>query len=831
MVTVRGLSEQEVHERVERGEVNSATQQETKTYGQIIMKNTLTGFNVILFVLGLALVLLNEVMNAIAATGIIFVNIVIATFQECRAKRRLDKISLLLRPKVNVLRDGAVVTVDQTSIVKDDIIVLTSGEQALVDGELIEQNYLEMDESLLTGESDTVRKKVGEQIFSGSYCIAGEGYYRVDAFGEDSFASKIMASAKKNISKKTPLQMETQTVTLILMIIALAMSVIDGIMEVILGHSLATIVKSISIIVDIVPIALFLLIVLEYMVAAVRIADKGVLLQEASAVESLSHVDTVCMDKTGTITTNKLKFKAEYSYASDSETIVKQYIGSVGGKNRTIDALENHFGAEKCEVLKEIRFTSARKFSAVHISTPACERRLYLGAPSVLAPYTSNSSEIFTRNKECSSQGLRTVLLAESLEQEDMDSFESLPKLRAVALYSIEDEVRPDCRETIDVFLRNGMDIKVISGDDPATVDALFTIAKIPGERKIISGDELAKMTPEEFDKAALETNIFGRMKPDQKEQVVDSLRAQGKYVAMVGDGVNDVKSLKKAQVGVALESGSGAARGVADMVLVKDDFSALPASLVEGKRTVTGMRDILKIYISRNFAIAIILALSFIWTQTAPFSPVQNMFYSTIATSVSAFFMILWAKPSDNKDLVLPDVLRYTIPTAFCTAISGAIIYISVIEMIKSGNMDPYDGFTTEKVAGAVMVLFLAVTGALQLMVVLPIHRIFSVNGKVVGDIKPFILSLLLVGLAFLIYNFQFALDLMEIPQLTLRTQLTILLMSFFWLILHHYVVKTKRLDFINNYVLRHYRAAFIKQRDKENERALSGEEQKWHM
>ena len=226
MVDVRGLSEQEVRERIERGEVNSEIQQETKTYGQILAKNALTGFNVILFVLGVILIVLDEALNALAATGVIFINTFIATFQECKAKRRLDKIALLLRPKVNVLRDGQVVTIDQTEIVKDDIVVLSPGEQALVDGKLVEQSYLEMDESLLTGESDTVRKNIGDKIFSGSFCIAGEGYFRVDAFGTDSFASQLMSTAKKNVSKKTPLQMETQTITMILMILALIMSVI-----------------------------------------------------------------------------------------------------------------------------------------------------------------------------------------------------------------------------------------------------------------------------------------------------------------------------------------------------------------------------------------------------------------------------------------------------------------------------------------------------------------------------------------------------------------------------------------------------------------------------
>ena len=854
MADLKGLSSAEVEERVKRGEVNSSVQQETKTYGQILAKNALTGFNVILLILGVTLVALQEVMNALAATGVIFINTFIATFQEIKAKRRLDKIALLLRPKVNVLRDGNVVTIDQTEIVKDDIVVLSPGEQALVDGELVEQNYLEMDESLLTGESDTVRKNIGDRIFSGSFCIAGEGYFRVNAFGEESFASQLMTSAKKSVSKKTPLQIETQTITMVLMIMALIMSVFAAIGQIILGHGFKEIISTITIILDIVPIALFLLIVITYMIAAVRMADKGVLLQESGAVESLSHVDTVCMDKTGTITTNKLTFNDAVGYGnSDYATAIRQYVGSIGGKNRTIDALENKFGSEQCEAVSEVRFTSARKYSAAAVRTEQGIRRFFLGAPSVLAPHTNESSSIFESNKGYSDRGLRTVLFAEAKEEVDFETMESLPRLTPLALFAIEDEVRSDCRQTIDVFLRNNMDIKVISGDDPATVDALFTIAKIPGHRKIISGDELAKMTPEEFDRAALETNIFGRMKPDQKEDVIDSLRKQGRYVAMVGDGVNDVKSLKKAHVGVALESGSGAARGVADMVLVNDDFSALPASLVEGKKTVSGMRDILKIYISRNFALAFIIGIIILITQNAPFTPVQNFYYSFFATTVTAFFMAIWAHPSDNKDLVLPGVLRYTIPTAIWTAICAIAIYMVVLNFADTGMFATYDTaawaelwdewFEGEKetqvrdlsqaTASAVMILFLGLTGAMQIFVVQPYTKFLSVDNpsRENRDIRPVILGFLLIGGAILFYNIALLLQLMEIPQLPLNTQAAVFLIAVIWLVVHHYVVKTKRLDFINNSVDEHYRQAFGKRSQKENDRALSGKDEKWRM
>ena len=253
------------------------------------------------------------------------------------------------------------------------------------------------------------------------------------------------------------------------------------------------------------------------------------------------------------------------------------------------------------------RFSSERKYSAVKFNYKDGPKCVYMGALSSLGRHLD--VDVLADVERYSSRGLRTVILAKGTESDlYRDGQEYIPDLKAIAVVAIEDEVRPDCRDTLNVFLNNGMDVKVISGDDPKTVDSLFTIAKIPGERKILSGEELDALEGEEKTKAILETNIFGRMKPDHKEMIIATLKNEGRYVAMVGDGVNDVKSLKMANVGVALQSGSGAARGVADMVLVDDNFAALPKALVEGRRTVSGMRDILKIYLSRNFLLAVLV-------------------------------------------------------------------------------------------------------------------------------------------------------------------------------------------------------------------------------
>ena len=779
---MNGLTSQEVKERREQGLVNNSNVKTSRSYTDIIVKNAITPFNVILFVIGAILLILGNVISALSATGILFVNIVISTIQEMRAKRRLDKISLLTRPKVTVVRDGIEVQIDQKDIVKDDLVIIRAGEQALVDGILDTCTSLEMDEALLTGESTTVRKNPGDLIYSGSVCITGEGHFTVTAFGDDSYASKMLSSAKKFTSKKTPLQMETATITEFLMALAFVLLFISLILEILKGtdiFDLEGLGKTLEVFIlclDIVPIGLFLLITLTYMIAAIRMADSGVLLQRFNSVESISHVDTVCMDKTGTITTNNLVFESAHHYIpeDEAETMIRLFSSKTGSKNKTMTALVNHYGEIDAELIDEIQFSSARKYSAVKARYGDRTYTLYSGAWNVLKPHISDTKDIDSIISQESSKGFRTLIICSSEDLPLTSGNEYvINDLKPVSVLSIRDEVRPDCRETIDVFLQNGMDLKVISGDDPVTVNALFKIANIPGERRTITGQELDSIPDEELDEVVLNTNIFGRMKPENKEKVIEVLKRNRRYVAMIGDGVNDVKPIKSAQVGVALESGSGAARGVADMILVNDNFSALPKALVEGRRTVSGIRDILKIYLSRNFVLAIMFIAIFFFAGTIPMLPIQNTFYAFTAVTIISFFMTLFAKPDENKELILPDVIRFCIPSAIIIGSFSLIIYALGWILADNGTFvwDPsylesqteFYGRTVDEIirdllcwdepdvremmARNCMVLFASVTGALQLLIVCPRYKFLSVDGNTNKRIIPIILVLLVLG------------------------------------------------------------------------------------
>jgi cation-transporting ATPase E len=526
---------------------------------------------------------------------------------------------------------------------------------------------------------------------------------------------------------------------------------------------------------DIVPVALFLLITLTYMIAAVRMADSGVLLQNSNSVESISHIDTVCMDKTGTVTTNLLKYESHRSFIDEDEArrLASIFAASTGSRNRTVKVLSDVFGETECELLDEVQFTSKRKYSAVRVNDGGREASLYMGAWSVLEPHCADSATISSLIKEESSKGMRTVVLCKGDGPLRSGDEPVITDLKPVMLVSISDEIRPDCKETIKTFVDNGLDIKVISGDDPSTVDAIFSLAGIPGERKLISGAEMAAMDGKKKEEAILGSNIFGRMRPEDKEEVIDVLVRNGRYVAMIGDGVNDVRSLKSAQVGIALGSGSNAARGVSDMVLMDDSFSALPKAIVHGRRTVSGMRDILKLYLTRNFALALLFVCVYFTIGSVPLIPIQNMFYALLSVSAIAFFMTLFAKPEGSSGLILPKVLKFAIPSAICISVFGILVYAATWIAVGDGTLAPdyewmasvggfadadallahmsWSGSGWEEIcARSAMLLFITLAGVGQIMMVSPYFRFMSVDGGTNKSLLPwFVIGLIALALA----------------------------------------------------------------------------------
>ena len=867
----RGLSPSEVKERVGRGQSNDTEERQSRGYLEILAKNLFTPFNIILFILGIALVYFQEYTSALAATGVIIFNAIISTAQEWKAKRRLDRIAVLMRPRVNALRDGELKVIDRSEIVIDDILFLGPGDQAQVDGSVIEQKSLEMDESLLTGESKTIRKREGDQVFSGSYCVTGECWMRVTGVGNDTYSAKMMKKARRFEKKNTPLQTETNTVTKILMAIAFIFLAVLVIINIIQDDPLQTYLKQAVIVLDIVPIALFLLITLTYMIAAVRMADSGVLLQNSNSVESMSHVDTVCMDKTGTITTNNLVFEGIDTLGNDEGSVeesIRMFVSTTGSRNRTVTAIEARYGHADMELEDEIQFSSERKYSAVRVKTQSGHRTILMGAWSSLRENVTDGTDVEPILKELSAKGLRSVVFFDggSAEIHDGSGDAVIPPLRVMAVVSIRDEIRPDCKEIIAEFADHGMDIKVISGDDPETVDAIFKLAEIPGERKIISGDKLEAMNEEEFAQAALETNIFGRMKPEQKERIVDSLRRSGRYVAMIGDGVNDVRSIKKAQVGIAVQSGSGAARGVADMVLMNDEFAAIPKAIVEGKRTVSGMRDILRLYITRNFILAALVLILLLIMDECPLLPIQNSVYALMTVSFAAFLMTLWAKPGDNNDLILPQVMRFVFPTAatisFFALCVFALFYYGVMHDLGNGffamdasyqaaadslgismeelyNILSIEGSTdvtaleitlqrtAEISARNAMYTFLLLAGIVEILILFPLSRKLSITTDYQRDVKPTLLALLLFATFIAYYHVPSVCILLTESLPIVEMWPFIVAVVVVWYLVTMSVLKSSRLQPISDYFDKLVRRGLERSFERQSRKELEEEEE----
>ncbi len=611
-IVLQGLTESEARARRQRGEGNDAGVNPSRSYWDIARANLFTLFNNILFVIGAALITLGRVNDALTSVGLGLINALISTVQEIRAKRQLDQIALVNTPTVTVVREGQERTIAPAELVKCDIVRVSAGDQIVADGVMLGDGHLEMDESLLTGEPDLIRKQAGDRLFSGSYCVTGNGYFEADKVGAASFANQLTATARQFQVTHTPLQRQIDFVVRLVMLVVVVMSIIILVTGLLEGLPTVRLVQIAAVLSGQVPYGLFLMIVVAYALGASVIARQGALVQQVNAVESLSNIDVLCMDKTGTLTANRLVFHAVHPLGDAALEAVHAALGdfvcSTSVPNATSEAILAGVPGQQRLTIDEVLFASARKWSALAFEGPECRGVYVLGAIEMLIPYLPPETVAFDaplrrQTQAWSEQGLRVLLFAHNPEVtalHDAQGQPHLPPLTPLAIVSLRDELRPQVKETISAFSQLGVRLKVISGDNPYTVAALARQAGLPGDMKLISGPDLTAMSPAEFDQAAAEATVFGRITPEQKDRLVDSLLRQGKRVAMMGDGVNDVPALKKASLGIAMQSGSSAARNVADMILLNDSFNALRPAFHEGRRIIGGMSNALYLFLTR---------------------------------------------------------------------------------------------------------------------------------------------------------------------------------------------------------------------------------------
>ena len=645
----------------------------------------------------------------------VILNVILGAFQEFRAKQKLDQIALLSRPRVEVIRDGKPQEIDQSEVVIGDALILNAGDQAVVDGKLIhdptndqDNQTIDVDESLLTGESDLIRKHKGDDILSGSFCIVGKGVYIAEKVGNDSFAQKLTKGARQFTLTLTPLQRQISIIVRGLVVAALLLSVMLGLKAAFNEESFAETVEETAVAVSLIPQGLLLMITVAYALGAVRIAVKGVLVQQSNAIESLSHVNMLCLDKTGTLTTNRILFNALHPLNGTTEADLQQkvgnYIASINKDNRTAEAISDGVSGTAKKTVSVIPFSSARKWAAASFD----DGTYILGAPTMIIENVDFNESL----DALAEQGLRVLLFAHTPDilQLEEDQEPSLPNnVKPLGLISLSDELRPNVKNVLSEFRKAGITLKLISGDNPTTVAALAYQAGFLPEDKAISGVELAKISPFEFEQAVRDNTIFGRITPEQKQQIVDVLRNDGYYVAMMGDGVNDVLSLKQAQVGIAMEDGSQATRSVADIVLLGNKFEALPDAFLEGQRILNGMNDVARLFLTRTFyTVLLILIVGFIGTEF-PLTPRHNALLTTLPVGIPAFFLTMWAKTGVPKKNLLTSVTEFVFPAGLTFTVVSVFIWILYRTYGVASAETSRSVLTTAALIGGLWIILLA--------------------------------------------------------------------------------------------------------------------------
>ncbi len=780
--TITGLTQHDVIQRRKQGLDNKAVSAGGRTYWNIIQTNVFSSFNIILYVIGAALLVLGLTSDAVTSVGIAIMNSIIGTVQEMNAKRKLAKISLLTRPKTTVKRDGSEQAIDPTTLVKDDIIKVASGDQIDVDGVLLTDGTLEMDESLLTGEADLVRKQAGDALMSGSVCITGEGFYRAEKVGAESFANQVTATAKTFELSKTPLQKNIDLIVRLLMVIVLLMSMIILLASILENIETTKIVQIAAVMTGQVPYGLFFLIVVAYALGTSKIAQKGALVQQSNAIESLSNIDVLCTDKTGTLTANRLLFKElrPLGDVPDSLQMLGDFARSATTTNKTGEAIIAGTSGMKRPPVDEVAFSSARKWSAVAFDSDERRGAYVLGAVEMLKSHLPTlSDDVLAQIAAYSDEGLRVLFFAYNpvvTTLHDDAGVPTLPALQPLGIVTLGDELRPRVRETIAAFTKMGIQLKVISGDNPRTVAALAKQAGLPDDIKLFSGLELAEVGDEQFRQMAREGAIFGRITPDQKERLVNALLEDGLYVAMIGDGVNDVLSLKKASLGIAMQSGSNATRNVADMVLLGDSFAALEPAFERGKEIVGGVANAIYLALTRSLtAMFVIVAVKMIGLPF-PFDPAQIALVS-YTVGAPSFLFTVFAKPERLSPHLIRNLFHFAIPIAVVTMLFGILIYVGMFynsqEMIThrlppQRVLDAYvaytgvafgsEGFSNSFgtiFAQTSLSFFIGLTSMLVVYFLYPPLKFFAVwREEVIADKRIALLNLVLI--AGLVYIYQ---------------------------------------------------------------------------
>ncbi|OIQ80418.1 putative cation-transporting ATPase F [mine drainage metagenome] len=695
-----GLTAAEAAARVADGRVNSVSTSSSRSIGAILRGNVFTLFNGILGAALVIVLLVGQWQDALFG-GVLLVNATIGVLGEYRAKRVLDRLAILNAPDARVVRDGVEVAVDVREVVLDDVLLLAMGDQVPVDATVLRPAGLEIDESLVTGESAAVVKVAGDDVLSGSIVVAGSASARVTHVGADSYANRLTSSARRFSLVRSELRAGINRVLVVVAWIIGPLSVLLMWSQVRAhggwqaafadGSWRSAAVSGVAGVVGMVPEGLVLLTSINFALAAVVLARRQVLVQELPAVEVLARVDVLCLDKTGTLTDGSMALdRLEDLAAVPGAREALAAIGGDAGANTTAAAIASGLvGVVPAVVEDAIAFSSARKWSAVGTSTGTW----VLGAPTIVLAGTTGEAAVAARDRAAvvAHEGARVLVLCRADGADGADGAggaggaESAERgepvlpdgLVPVTLVVLREHLRPDAAETLAYFRDQGVELTVISGDDPATVGAIATALDLSGTGRAVVGIDAGSLPTEigALSRVMTTEHVFGRVTPEQKRAMVHALQHAGRTVAMTGDGVNDALALKDADLGIAMGSGAAATKAVARLVLLDGRFSSLPGVVGEGRRVIANMERVANLFLSKTTYAALLVVASVLFVAPYPFQPRHLTLVSALTIGIPAFFLAL--APSSQRYLpgFLPRVLRLAVPSGL---LMGTVVFVA---------------------------------------------------------------------------------------------------------------------------------------------------------
>ncbi|MFJ6774547.1 cation-translocating P-type ATPase [Kitasatospora sp. NPDC091257] len=684
-----GLTASEVAERVAKGQVNDVPVRSSRSTREIVRANVFTRFNAIIGVMFGIILIVGPIQDGLFGL-VIVANTAIGIIQELRAKKTLDSLALIGEARPQVRRDGAVQQIGVSEIVLDDTVLLGIGDKVIVDGEVTEADGLEVDESLLTGEPDPVLKQPGAQVMSGSFVVAGAGAFTATKVGREAYAAQLAEEASKFTLVKSELRSGIDSILRIItyLLIPTALGLIISQLAVEGRDWREAVRRMVAGIVPMVPEGLVLLTSVAFAIGVVRLGRKQCLVQELPAIEGLARVDTVCLDKTGTLTEGGMDV-IDLRVLSDGEPgavapeTVQHALAVMAGAdarpNPSMQAVIDAYGRgddgarsghDGWRVIEAMPFSSARKWSGVQLLEPqGGEASWLLGAPDVLLPA---GHPALAEVDELGARGLRVLLLGRT--PVPLDSPDPAADLTPLALVVLQQRLRSDAAETLRYFESQRVRAKVISGDAAVSVGAVAGHLGLPGADHPLDARSLPA-DPEELAETADRTSVFGRVTPQQKRQLVGALQSRGHTVAMTGDGVNDVLALKDADIGVAMGTGSDATKAVAQIVLLNDSFASLPSVVAEGRRVIGNIERVASLFLVKT-VYSVLLALLVIFTHSPyPFLPRHSTVLSSLTIGIPAFFLALAPNDERARTGFVKRVLRLAIPGG---AIAGTGTFVA---------------------------------------------------------------------------------------------------------------------------------------------------------